>query len=78
MSTIERKERLIKKISSIENEELLLDIEDLIDLEPSSQEVYVLSPEEVAAVKDGIEQIEKGMSMSNDEARKIFDKCLGK
>jgi len=30
------------------------------------------------AVNDGIYQIENGMSVSNEEARKIFDKCLGK
>ena len=78
MSTLELREMLLEKISVIDDEELLQEIASLIDFEPKNEGVYVLSPDEVAAVKDGIEQIENGMAISNDEARKIFDKCLGK
>lgn len=79
MSTMEFREMLLEKISIIEDDELLHEIAHLIDFEPETTDnVYVLSPDEVAAVKDGIDQIERGMAISNDDARKIFDKCLGK
>jgi hypothetical protein len=78
MSTIELKEKLMEKINGIEDEVLLHEIADFVDFEVESDDVYVLSPEEVEAVKDGISQIESGMAISNEEARKIFDKCLGK
>lgn len=78
MSTLELKEMLIEKINRTDDENLLEEIALLFDFEPKNEGVYVLNPDEVAAVKDGIGQIEKGMAISNDEARKIFDKCLGK
>jgi hypothetical protein len=78
MSTIELKEKLMEKINGIEDEALLQEIAGLIDFDIESDDIYALSPEEVEAVKDGIDQIEKGLAISNEEARKIFDKCLGK
>jgi hypothetical protein len=78
MSTIELREKLMEKINGIEDEALLHEIADFVDFEVESDDVYVLSPEEVEAVKDGIDQIERGMAISNEAARKIFDKCLGK
>jgi hypothetical protein len=79
MSTIELKEMLIEKINGTDDEELLQEMALLFDFESEiSDNVYILSPDEVTAVKDGIDQIERGMAISNDEARKIFDKCLGK
>ncbi|MDR3697765.1 hypothetical protein [Mucilaginibacter sp.] len=78
MSTIELKEKLMEKINGIDDEALLHEIADFIDFDVESDGIYVLSPEEVEAIKDGIDQIERGMAISNEEARKIFDKCLGK
>ena len=78
MSTIELKEKLMEKINGIDDEALLHEIADFIDFDVESDSIYVLSPEEVEAIKDGIDQIERGMAISNEEARKIFDKCLGK
>jgi len=78
MSAIEFKEKLMEKINGIDDEALLHEIADFIDFDVESDGIYVLSPEEVEAIKDGIDQIEKGMAISNEEARKIFDKCLGK
>ena len=78
MSTIELKEKLKEKINGINDESLLHEIADFIDFDAYSDDIYTLSPAEVEAVKDGIDQIEKGLAISNEEARKIFDKCLGK
>jgi hypothetical protein len=78
MSTIELKEKLMEKINGVDDVALLQEIAGLIDFDIESDEIYALSPEEIEAVKDGIDQIEKGLAISNEEARKIFDKCLGK
>jgi len=53
MTTIQLKEKLISKISTIDNEELLNQISRLIDLEIKTDEVYELSFDETEAVKEG-------------------------
>jgi len=78
MSTAELKEKLIVEIKNTDDEELLMSISDMLALESNPDRVYEMSKEELDAVNDGIYQIENGMSFSNEEARKIFDKCLGK
>ena len=75
---IELKEKLIEKINSTDDVDLLRQLSLVIEFESNSEEIYRLSPEEIAAVKDGISQIDSGQFFSNEEANKIFDKCLGK
>jgi predicted transcriptional regulator len=77
MTVIELKEKLIAKINSTDNEELLDHIADIIELE-SADSIYKLSPEEYKAVSDGIAQIEDGHFLTNEDANKIIDKCLGR
>ncbi len=74
----ELKEKLIEKINSTDDVELLQELLSVIDFESRSEDVYTLSPEELAAVKDGIAQIDNGQFFSNEEANRIIDKCLGK
>jgi len=78
MTAIELKERLIVKISHTDNEELLDQISRLIEFEEETEDIYILSPDEIKMVKEGIEQIENGQFFSNEEANRIFDKCLGR
>ena len=75
---IELKEKLIEKINSTDDIELLEELLLVIDFESKSEDVYKLNSDELAAVKDGIAQIDNGQFFSNEEANKIFDKCLGK
>jgi hypothetical protein len=75
---IELKEKLIEKINGTDNIELLQELLLVIDLELKSEDIYKLNSQELAAVKDGIAQIDNGQSFSNEEANKIFDKCLGR
>jgi len=78
LTDIELKEKLIARINDTDDSELLNQISRLIDLESQADEVYKLSPDELNAVNDGINQIDNGMFFTNEEARKIFDKCLGR
>jgi len=74
----ELKEKLIAKISSIHDEELLHQISRIIDLELKIDEVYQLSPEEAKSVKEGLDQLDNGQWISNEEANKRADKWLKK
>ncbi|MDB5158239.1 MAG: hypothetical protein JWR50_2946 [Mucilaginibacter sp.] len=77
MTVVELKEKLIAQINSIDDEELLDHIADIIELE-SPDSVYKLSLGEIKAIEEGITQIENGQFFTNEEANKIIDKCLGK
>ena len=78
MTDVELKEKLIAKINTTDDGELLNQISRLIDLEAQIEDIYKLSPDELKAVKDGIDQIENGAFLSNEEANKLIDKCLGR
>jgi hypothetical protein len=77
-TAIELRENLIEKINSTDDVALLEELLLVIDFESNSDDVYRLNPEELAAVKDGIAQIESGRFFSNEEANKIFDKRLAR
>ena len=76
LKEIELKQRLIAKINDTHNLELLEQLSEIIDFE--SDEIYILSPEEKVAVREGLDQIDNGLFYTNEEARKIIDICLGK
>ncbi|MVN20095.1 hypothetical protein [Mucilaginibacter arboris] len=78
MIDIELKEKLIAKIDSINNEELLNQLLRIIDLESKAHEVYDLSKEEAEAVNEGIAQLNKGMFISNEEANRQADQWLNR
>jgi len=78
MTVIELKEKLIAKINSTDNEELLEHLADIIEFEFNTDGIYEMSPEEIDAVKEGIAQIDSGQWITNEEANKRADKWLGK
>jgi hypothetical protein len=78
LTDVELKEKLIARINSTDDEELLHQLYRVIDLEMQIDDVYKLSPDELKAVKEGIDQIDNGSFLSNKEANKLIDKCLGK
>ncbi|QEC76658.1 hypothetical protein [Mucilaginibacter ginsenosidivorax] len=78
LTDIEIKEKLIATISNTDNMELLRELLMITEMEDEISGVYQLSPEEIIAVNEGIEQIEKGMFVTNEEANKLIDKCLGR
>ncbi|RYU87924.1 hypothetical protein EWM62_15640 [Mucilaginibacter terrigena] len=78
MTRVELKEKLIAKIGTTNDEELLNQISRLVNLELFADEIYKLNPEEFEAVKEGIAQIESGLFVSEAEANRTIDKCLGR
>jgi predicted transcriptional regulator len=78
LTDIELKEKLIAKISSTEDSELLSEISRLIDLEEQMEDVYQLSPEETNAVNEGLDQIKNGLYFSHEESNKRADEWLKK
>ena len=78
LTDIELKEKLIARISSTDDAELLHQLNRVVDLEMEIDDVYKLSLDELKAVKDGIDQIDNGSFLSNDDANKLINKCLRK
>jgi predicted nucleic acid binding AN1-type Zn finger protein len=76
MTVIQLKEKIIAKISSTDNEDLLEHISDLIDFEYN--EVHQMSPGEIDAVKDGLEQLKNGQKISHEEVKRQTDEWLKK
>jgi gamma-glutamylcyclotransferase (GGCT)/AIG2-like uncharacterized protein YtfP len=79
MTVVEIKEKLIAQINSIDDEELLDSISRNVELELKiGTGTYVMSPEEIEAVEDGIAQIKNGQWVSHEEANREIDEWLKK
>ena len=78
MSTIELKERLIDKIQSTENQELLEEAFRLLELESDDIEVYKLSAEQLKSIKEAQDQIRNGQFLTDEQANKDIDEWLSK
>lgn len=72
------KEKLIAKIDQINDEELLNQILRMIDFEAKPGKIYHLNPYEFDAVNKGIEQLNQGEFITNDEADRQAITCLKK
>jgi len=75
---IQLKEKLIAKIDSTTDEELLRQLLRVLDLESKTDEYYSLSEDEEKAINEGIAQLDKGVFLSNEEANHQADQCLNK
>ncbi|MDE3182350.1 MAG: hypothetical protein KGM16_02925 [Bacteroidota bacterium] len=78
MSTLELKKNLIEKISKIENEDLLNEVNRLIEIETSDIEVYKFSDEQKAAIAEAQIQIKNGEFLTDEEATKEINEWLKK
>ena len=77
MSPISVKDRLIGKITSIEDEGFLNELEEIIhNLRNENQEVVVLSDEIKASIAKSELDIANGRIISNDKAMKHFKEWL--
>ncbi len=72
------KEKLIAKIDSTTDEELLCQLLRVLDLESETDEYYSLSEDEEKAVNEGIAQLDKGVFLSNEQANGQADQCLNR
>ena len=78
MTVIELKEKLIAEIRNTDNVELLDHLSDVIEFESNVGDIHVMSPGEIEAVNDGLEQFKKGQWVSHEEANREIDEWLKK
>lgn len=72
------KEKLIEKISNSDDLELLQQISRILDINTQIDDIYQMSKEETDAVNEGLDQIEKGLFLSDEESNKRVDEWLKK
>lgn len=78
MSTAEIKQKLIEKINSIENDDLLLEATRLLEIEMNeSEKPYQLSVEMESAVNESKEQFKNGKYLEHKNANSEIDEWLG-
>ena len=78
MTVVELKEKLIAKINSTNDVELLDELSWIIDVEEPSREPYKMSQGEIDAVREGLEQIKNGQYVSDEEANSQIEEWLKK
>jgi hypothetical protein len=78
MTVIELKKRLIGKINSTNNNEILEEMYRLIENDDADLSVYKLSSDQNTAIEEAQDQYRKGNILTNDQADKEIDEWLGK
>ena len=77
MTEPELKKRIIGKINSSRNADLLEDIYRLISSDEEDMAIYKLNEEQKGSVEEGIEQISRGEYLSGPESDADVERCLG-
>ena len=78
MNKTKLKDRLIKEIQSIENEDILNEVYRLLELESEDQKSYKLTQEQISVVNEAREQVKKGQFLTHEEAQKKINQWLNK
>jgi predicted transcriptional regulator len=74
MTTKQLKIRIIEKLEKTDNADLLEAVEQTID--HYSEEVYILSEDELRDVNRGLEQMRRGQVISDEESNRRIDEWL--
>ncbi len=77
MTVIELKEKLIAKIQETDDEQMLEHISDIMEYEHTG-EIHEMSAGALEAVKEGLEQLDRGEWISNEEVDKQVKEWLNK
>jgi len=78
MTEPELKKRIIGKINSSRNADLLEEVYRLISSEDEQTTFYKLTEEQKNSVEEGIKQIARGEYLSGPESDAEAERCLGK
>lgn len=70
------KEKIIERLNSIDNPELLNEILDLISAETEVEEIYRLNSSERKNVQEGIDDAKEARTYSQDEADNLISQWL--
>lgn len=68
----------MERVSSIENEEILKEIYDIIGAEAELQPIYKLTDEEKAAIEVGLSDLREGRVVSSQKANELIREWLRK
>jgi hypothetical protein len=72
------KSAIISKVSSLNDEKLLEEINRILDLEVDLVSSYILSLEEKKSIEKGLEDIHENRVYSTEQAEKLLREWLGK
>jgi len=78
MSISNLKSAIISKVSSLNDEKLLEEINRILDLEVDLVSSYILSSEENKSIEKGLEDIQENRVYSTEQAEKLLREWLGK
>jgi predicted transcriptional regulator len=78
MNKVKLKEKLIKEIQNIEDENLLNEVYRLLEIEATELDVYKLDEEQISAVNEAREQISNGQFFTHEQAKKKIEEWLNK
>jgi dihydroxyacetone kinase DhaKLM complex PTS-EIIA-like component DhaM len=78
MSVIELRKKIMERVSSIENEEILKEIYDIIGAEANLEPVYKLTDEERSAIEIGLKDLREGRVVSSTKANDLIQEWLKK
>jgi hypothetical protein len=68
-------EILIQKISSTTDERILQEVNRLLET-GADEDIYQLTPEQIAGIEESKEQIKNGQFLTNEEANKEIQEWL--
>ncbi len=75
MSTLELKEKLIRRIDSVDDDNLLKEILHLIEWESGKEKVFKIPEEHKAGIQVGLDQIKSGKTKSHNEVMNKMRSC---
>jgi len=78
MSVIELRKKIMERVSSIENEEILKEIYDIIGAEADLEPIYKLTDEEKNAIEIGLKDLRDGRVVSSTKANELIQAWLKK
>lgn len=70
------KEKIISKVNSINDEQLLEEILDLLNIESDLEEIYRVSETQKVAIEEGFLDIKEGRVYSQEDADELTKKWL--
>jgi len=78
MTSKELKKKVISKINDTNDDEVLTEIYKMLDNTFDDSEIYLLSANHKLAIEQGINQINSGEYLTNEQANKEADEWLNK
>lgn len=78
MSAPEIRKKILEKLGSVEDEQVLKEIYEILEAQTSLQSVYTLTAEEKNAVEEGLEDLRLGKTLTAKEANAVIQEWLKK